>query len=46
MPKRELSVDVIIGSKFKQLGSQTEVHQMFAQLGQPSPPPGTCDGGS
>jgi len=38
-------VDVILGSAFKELGRKTEVNQKIAQLGRPSPPPGTCDGG-
>jgi len=37
------SVDVVLGSAFKELGSKTEVNQKIAQLGNPSPPPGTCD---
>jgi hypothetical protein len=39
-------VDVIIGSRFKELGSKTEVNQEIAHLGNPSPPPGTCDNGT
>jgi hypothetical protein len=39
-------VDVTVGSAFKELGSKTEVNQKIAQLGNPSPPPGTCDGGN
>jgi hypothetical protein len=38
-------VDVTIGSAYKELGSKTEVNQKIAQLGNPSPPPGTCDAG-
>jgi hypothetical protein len=37
------SVDIVLGSSFKELGSKTEVNQKIAQLGNPSPPPGTCD---
>jgi LytR cell envelope-related transcriptional attenuator len=37
------SVDVVLGSAFKELGSKTEVNQKIAQLGNPTPPPGTCD---
>jgi hypothetical protein len=40
------SVDVVLGSSFKELGSKTEVNQKIAQLGNPSPPPGTCDADS
>ena len=36
------SVDVIIGAKFKQLATITEVNQALAQLGNPTLPPGTC----
>ena len=38
------TVDVLLGSGFKQLGSRTDVSGMWAELGKPSPPPGTCDG--
>jgi LytR cell envelope-related transcriptional attenuator len=38
------TVDVLLGSGFKQLGSKTDVNGMFAEQGKPSPPPGTCDG--
>ncbi len=38
------TVDVLLGSGFKQLGSKTDVSGMWAELGKPSPPPGTCDG--
>lgn len=37
------TVDIVLGSSFKELGSKTEVNQKIAQLGNPSPPPGTCD---
>jgi hypothetical protein len=40
------TVDITLGSKFKELGSKTEVNQKIAQLGNPSPPPGTCDTGN
>jgi hypothetical protein len=39
------AVEVTLGSGFKQLGTKTEVNQKIAQLGNPSPPPGTCDSG-
>lgn len=35
-------VDVIIGTKYQQLGTPTEVNQAIAQLGSPRLPPGTC----
>jgi LytR cell envelope-related transcriptional attenuator len=40
------SVDIVLGSAFKELGSKTEVNQKIAQLGNPTPPPGTCDADS
>src|SRR5437764_9362917 len=39
-------IDVTLGSQFKELGSKTEVNQKIAQLGNPSPPPGTCHRGA
>ncbi len=36
-------VDVTIGSQYTKLGTKTEVNQAQAQIGNPSPPPGTCD---
>jgi hypothetical protein len=38
-------VDVVVGSGYENLGTKTEVNQKIAQLGNPSPPPGTCDTG-
>jgi LytR cell envelope-related transcriptional attenuator len=35
-------VDVVIGAKFKQLATTTEVNQALAQLGNPTLPEGTC----
>jgi hypothetical protein len=35
-------VDVIVGKKFQQLATETEVKQSLTQLGNPSPPAGTC----
>jgi hypothetical protein len=35
-------VDVVIGAKFKQLATITEVNQALAQLGNPTLPAGTC----
>jgi hypothetical protein len=37
------AIDIVLGSAFKELGSKTEVNQKIAQLGNPTPPPGTCD---
>jgi hypothetical protein len=36
-------VDITIGAQFTALGTSTDVHQAIAQLGNPSPPAGTCD---
>ncbi|HKT00383.1 MAG TPA: LytR C-terminal domain-containing protein [Rugosimonospora sp.] len=36
-------VDVVLGAQYKALGTPTDVKQAIAQLGNPSPPPGTCD---
>jgi hypothetical protein len=35
-------IDVVIGSKFQNLATFTEVNQSMAQIGVPSAPPGTC----
>jgi hypothetical protein len=43
VPEREgPEVDLILGSDFRQLTTQTEVNQRIAELGQPVPPDGTC----
>jgi hypothetical protein len=36
-------IDVTLGAKYRALGTPTDVHAAIAQLGNPSPPPGTCD---
>lgn len=36
-------VDVVVGAKFRQLGTVTEVNQSLAALGNPALPKGTCD---
>jgi hypothetical protein len=36
-------VDVVIGKKFRQLGTVTEVNQAIGQLSEPELPKGTCD---
>ncbi|MDT5028330.1 MAG: hypothetical protein QOE61_4756 [Micromonosporaceae bacterium] len=36
-------VDVVIGTKFQQLATTTEVNQSIAALGNPALPPGTCE---
>jgi hypothetical protein len=43
LKRTEDTVDIVLGSSFKELGSKTEVNQKIAQLGNPSPPPGTCE---
>lgn len=35
-------VDVLVGKKFQQLATETEVKQSLTQLGNPSTPPGAC----
>jgi hypothetical protein len=35
-------VDVVLGEKFRQLATVTEVNQSLVSLGLPTPPPGTC----
>jgi len=43
--KREDNVvDVVIGGRFKQLATPTEMRQAVAILGRPKLPPGTCEG--
>jgi hypothetical protein len=42
-PEREDDVvDVVLGKKFQQLATETEVKQSLTQLGNPIPPAGTC----
>jgi hypothetical protein len=36
-------IDVILGPQYRALGTPTDVNQALAALGNPSPPPGTCD---
>ncbi len=36
-------VDIVIGEGYRSLGTATDVHQAIADLGNPSPPAGTCD---
>ncbi|WP_127549956.1 LytR C-terminal domain-containing protein [Actinoplanes sp. OR16] len=43
LPSRTTDViDVVIGDRYRQLATQTEVNQSLAQLGEPELPPGTC----
>jgi hypothetical protein len=39
---RDDLVEIVLGTRFRELGTKTEVNQMMAQLGQPTAPPGTC----
>jgi hypothetical protein len=42
-PKRKGDVvDVVIGSQYRQLATQTEVNQSLVELGEPDVPPGAC----
>ncbi|GAB1642376.1 LytR C-terminal domain-containing protein [Krasilnikovia sp. MM14-A1259] len=42
-PKRKGAViDIVIGSDFRQLATSTEVNQSLIEVGQPTPPPGSC----
>ncbi|GIF13561.1 LytR C-terminal domain-containing protein [Actinoplanes teichomyceticus] len=36
------AIDVVIGDRFRQLATFTEVNQSLAQLSEPTLPPGTC----
>jgi hypothetical protein len=38
------TVDVVLGTKYLELATQTEVKQALTQLGNPVLPPGTCSG--
>ncbi len=35
-------IDIVIGDRYRELATRTEVHQSLAQLGGPDLPPGTC----
>jgi hypothetical protein len=35
-------IDVVVGGRYRQLATFTEVNQSLAQLGEPTAPPGTC----
>ena len=35
-------IDVVIGDRYRQLATRTDVNQSLAQLGEPELPPGTC----
>lgn len=36
------AVDLVVGGKFKQFATPTEMRRRIATMGQPTPPPGTC----
>jgi hypothetical protein len=38
------TVDIVLGTKFLQLATQTEVKQSLTQMGNPTLPQGTCSG--
>jgi hypothetical protein len=44
LKREDAVVDVIIGGRFKQLATPTEMRQAVAILGRPKLPPGTCEG--
>jgi hypothetical protein len=44
--RKGAEVDVVIGTRFQQLATTTEVNQSIAALGNPQLEPGTCDGGA
>ena len=35
-------IDIVVGDRYRQLATETEVSQSLAQLGEPTLPPGTC----
>lgn len=37
-------IDIVLGTQYKQLATQTEKNQALAQVGAPQLPTGTCDG--
>jgi hypothetical protein len=41
--RKGAEVDVVIGEKFQQLATSTEVNQSIAAIGNPSLPDGTCE---
>jgi hypothetical protein len=42
-PKRKGDlVDVVLGGKYLELATQTEVNQSLVELGEPDVPPGAC----
>lgn len=40
--RKDEVVDVVIGTRFKQLATTTEKNQALGQMGPPQAPPGTC----
>ncbi len=41
--RQDDTIDVVLGSGFKQLGTTTETNQALGQVGNPRLPEGTCD---
>lgn len=37
------TVDLVVGKRFRQLATPTEMRQAIALMGRPTPPPGTCE---
>lgn len=40
--REDATVDVVVGNRFRQLATETEVKQAIASMGDPRPPDGTC----
>lgn len=40
--RENATVDVVVGNRFRQLATETEVKQAIAGMGDPAPPEGTC----
>jgi hypothetical protein len=40
--RKGATIDIVIGSKFRQLATSTEVNQSLAAVGEPTVPPGAC----
>jgi hypothetical protein len=40
--RKGAAIDIVIGSKFRQLATTTEVNQSLVEVGEPTLPPGAC----
>jgi hypothetical protein len=40
--RKGASIDIVIGSQFRQLATTTEVNQSLVEVGEPTLPPGAC----